>query len=75
MHQTYQKDQRNLPLYAKVKICELKKKKGTKTAKDSSVLQVAKCPAKRKYIFSLLQVQQLNVFIMNTILKLFGKSL
>ena len=25
MHQTYQKDQRNLPLYAKVKICELKK--------------------------------------------------
>ena len=53
----------------------IKKKKGTKTAKDSSVLQVAKCPAKRKYIFSLLQVQQLNVFIMNTILKLFGKSL
>lgn len=65
MHQTYQKDQRNLPLYAEVKICELKK--GTKTAKDSSVLQVAKCPAKRKHIFSLLQVQQLNVFIMNTI--------
>ena len=74
MHQTYQKDQRNLPLYAKVKICKLKKK-GTKAAKDSSVLQVTKCPAKRKYIFSLLQIQQLNVFIMDTILKLFGKSL